>query len=239
MITTQNLGKILMLGLVICLAAGCAPSINPALKSRIDRYQTTSLTKTYKTDQIFKKPIPWAAGQFVVTRSLDDKSRPTIQTISIINEAKDGWVIEIHSMSYFSESLAQIYVSGFDKGAEVRSMADLDVKWTKIKNADGTVTKVEGNALSFAQSLEQSGVMSNEVRPARSEPNPISVPAGQFVNATIYESKGKIGGFIEFTSKAWFHPDVPIFGSVLSNTSTPKTRVELIKFGLSGAQTKF
>ena len=81
--------------------------------------------------------------------------------------------------------------------------------------------------------------MSNEVRPARNERNPISVSAGQFVNATIYEREDKIGGFMEFESKSWFHPEVPIFGSVLSNTSTPKSRVELIKFGLSGAQTKF
>ena len=225
--------------LVLLLVAGCAPSINPALKKRVDSYTATASKKTYDSDELFTKPMPWAVGQYIVTRTVDGDGKPSIARMSIVEKKKNGWILEVHTLSYTAESLAQLYVSGFDKGTEVRSLNDLDIKWTKIKDKDGKITKVDGNALGFAQSLEKSGVVTTSVDAGKKAKGTIKVPAGKFRNVTVFEGRGKIGGFIDFKSSGWYHPQVPIFGSIKTTTSTPKTKMELLKFGLSGAKSKF
>lgn len=238
--TEKQFKKATGLGLFMALfVAGCAPSINPALKKQVDAYSTKNSTQSFEADGLFKTPMPWAVGQYIVNRRVDGENKPSIDRISIVEKKKDGWIIEVHNMSYTGESLAQLYVSGFDGGTEIRSLNDLKVKWTKLKDEKGKVTKVDGNSLAFAQSLEASGVVSNKVSAPKKYKKTIKVPAGNFKNSTLFEGSGKIGGFIEFKSKGWYHSAVPIFGSIKTTTSTPKSSMQLLEFGLSGAKSKF
>jgi|GEM_PF-926143 len=230
---------LLIMSLALTLLTSCAPSVNPALKKRVDSYPTARSPSDYDTDQTFTAPMPWAVGQYVVHKTTDGEMRPSITRTSIIAQEAEGWVIEIHSITYTSESLAQLYVVGFDQGTKVRSFKDLEVKWTKIKDADGKVTQVNGNTLAFAQSLESAGVVQMTMKPPQRSSEPLKVPAGRFKGATLFEGSGKLGGLIDVSSQGWYHPAVPIFGSVRTTSSTPRSMMELIEFGLSGATSEF
>ncbi|MBF0234933.1 MAG: hypothetical protein HQK65_18145 [Desulfamplus sp.] len=217
----------------------CAPAIKPELVKKVDGYYNTTTSKSYKTSKKFKKAIPYAVGQYVITGTTDDKGRRSITKTSVVGRQSGGWILEIYSVTPSSESTTQMLIKGIDSVYQTGNLDNLDIIWVKMKSEDGSIQTIDGPALQFTKALYRKALSGLELDLTMLEDGgTITVPAGLFKGTTKSTSTGSFLG-MTFSADSWYHPDVPVNGVVKLVSKKDKMAMELLKFGLSGAEKSF
>ncbi|MBL0176101.1 MAG: hypothetical protein IPP94_12680 [Ignavibacteria bacterium] len=224
--------------LLLAVLAGCGPSIDPALQSRVATYFGKAGGQTYASSSQFMKPMPYAVGQYVVHGTVYDGKRSVSKT-SIVGEEQGGWVIETYSLSESNESWTQMLVKGLEKAGTDGNVDDIDIVWVKTKMKDENVQTVEGPVLAITRGFYRDMLGGFKVKIGTpSAGGSVAVPAGTF-NGT--QKTGTEAAFFGRTYKSdvWFHSEVPINGLVKSVSKDDGITTELIEFGRSGAKRTF
>lgn len=216
----------------VLLFAACGPTIDPAAKADLDRRlaQLPTSEETYPPSESFL-PMAFNIGQWTQHRVRDDKGGAQLITSKLVGQEDGGYWLETITESYAGREIAKMHVAlhtGRDpSGMEIRSLrikrgnnAPVDVDPTELVNARAQYRHyLDLLAVSFESNLKDDA----------------RVPGGHFIGC--YKSK---------TSKAWgpwqssallcSHPSVPLSGVVRAQTTDAQSLMELVSFGVRGAE---
>jgi hypothetical protein len=229
------LTAVLALGLV-----GCAPSLNPQMKAATDSLAATFQTRGQnQAAPAAYEPTPWAVGQWLIQRTVDDKGNVAIQRLSVVGAEGGGLWLEMDRQDYFHHTIARILYSHMPRTADDAMDALLKVV-TKTddkppQTIDFATTPLASLMKTQFKAVATSAVVSADV--ARAPKETITVPAGTFESCAKVAVQVSIMGTTH-KSTSWFHPAVPINGSVKGASDDGKWTIELLDFGTTGARSK-
>jgi hypothetical protein len=220
--------------------AGCAPSINPQMKAATD-----SLAGSFQTqgrDQaapMAYDPTPWAVGQWVVERTVDDKGNVAVQRISVVAAEGAGMWLEFDRQDYFHHNITKILYSHMprtvDEAADVLLKVVTKTDDKPVQTIDFASTPMAGLFKSQFKAVAQNAVVSADVTQAAKET--VTVPAGSFQACAKFAVQVSVAGMTQ-KSTSWYHPAVPINGAVKGVSDDGKWTIELLDFGTNGASSK-
>ncbi len=226
---------ILALGLV-----GCAPSINPQMKAATDTLAATFQARGQnQAAPAAYEPTPWAVGQWIVQRTVDDKGNVAIQRLSVVGAEGGGMWLEMDRQDYFHHHITKILYSHMPRTTDEAVDVLLKVVTKTDDQSPQTIDFATNPMASLLKtqfkSVAAAAVVTADVAQAPKES--VTVPAGTF------EGCAKIGVQVSIMgttrkSTSWFHPAVPINGSVKGMSDDGKWTVELLDFGTTGASSK-
>jgi hypothetical protein len=227
--------SVVLAGLLI---AGCGASVNPALVAKIDGMFKSAPGGSLAAAGAFTAPMPYTVGQWVMHGITADGQRSVIKT-AIVGQAQGGWVIESYSLSPSSEAATQMCITGLEEAAKTQDLEKLDILWVRMRDENGKVQSVEGVPLSVTKGLYRKGLGSIVIKSSQLQPGggDITVPAGTFAGCTKAKSEFTVLGST-YVSEGWYHPGIPING-VVKSVSDDKTTMELLAYGITGAQKSF
>jgi hypothetical protein len=221
-------------GLALVSALGffnCAPSVNPALKSSIDGLLSAPAKSQDFSPPSALMPPDFEVGQWTKIKIVDKKGRPTVYTQKIVGEEGGAWWMETVTENYSSVHILKMLVK-----MDRRDPNSVEIRKVFQKTDDSDPLEIDGPALSLTQGLYKKSVQSMTVEWKETERVDAVVQAGNFAQCYAMDSKVSFGPFTS-ASKGLFHSSVPINGLVSS--SSDGTVIELLDFGMSGAQASF
>lgn len=220
---------------VVLLAVGCGPSIDPAAKADIDaRVQALTAPKnTFPAPTVFE-PAPFAVGQWIRLKLVDDKGQPSFMTQKITGQDGDAFWFEMVTEAYTGKTLVKILMA-------VANRTDpntIDIRGGAMKDNKGNVTIFEGPLLSMMRGTYKE-MMATMVITWQGLPQENAVvPAGAF--ASCFKGRTDVAwGPWRSATTSWSHPAVPISGMVKAVGIDKPTTMELVDFGTSGAVSEF
>ena len=230
-----------LLTVVLALSlVGCAPSINPQMKAATESLAGSFQTHGRNQDApAVYDPVPWAVGQWIVQRTTDDKGHVAIQRISVVGTDGSGTWLEFDRQDYFHHNITKILYRHMprtpDEAADVllRVVTKTDDK--PVQTIDFAASPMASLFKNQFKAVASNVVVSADMSLAAKES--VTVPAGTFNGCAKVGVQVSVMG-ISQKSTSWFHPAVPINGSVKGASDDGKWTVELLDFGASGASSK-
>jgi len=225
--------RTLVLGLLAL--AGCGPSIDPAAKADIDRRVAAlaSAQGAIPAPTSFE-PMPLAAGQWSQYKMVDDKGQPGFLTYKILGEEGGAYWLEVVHETYSGRMVQKMLVSFGSR----RDPAEIEIRALKTKDRRGTVNELPPPVISMMQSMYRSAVAGLVIHWQGLPQEGTSVPAGRFDGCYKTRSDVQWGPY-RSVADSWSHPAVPLSGAVRSQGVDHPFTMELVAFGLSGAQDEF
>jgi hypothetical protein len=226
----------LVLPLIASLAlSSCGPSVNPALKSSIDK---RILSFPQSSDNVYEapasaEPLPPAVGQWARYKLTDDDNNPALMTYKIVGEDAGAYWLETVRETYTEKQVTLLLVKLGDR----RSLDGFEVRAMKQKVDDDTPTEFPSAMLGLMQSLWKPMLESMVIDWNGKEQDDARVPAGVFKRCyQAYTTVSLFGS--SKTTRNWAHPAVPMSGSVRSQSVDSTFSMVLLEFGLDGAKSE-
>jgi hypothetical protein len=217
--------------LVAALAAGCAPTVDPALKADLDR-RLASLPTSDQTYAPPEAPLPmaFAVGQWTQHRYTDDKGQPALVTYKLVGQEGGAYWIEIATDTYKGHQAVRLQVAllgGRDPSA-------MDIRSVRLKTGRGAPTDVPATAI--AEYRDELDLLAAAWESQQQDD--VRVPAGKFIGCYRSDT-GTPWGPWRAPSTVCTHPAVPLAGVIRAQPTGRSTLMELVNFGLSGAESEF
>ena len=223
---------------LVCFFVSCVTAANPNLVKEIDAGFARSSGKVYNSAEPFTRPQPYRVGQYIVTGITHGNER-SVSKMALVGQEQGGWIIETHSITSSAESVSQILVKGLESVYMTGSIDQLEIIWVKIQSNGQQIQTMQGPMLSMTKGLYMKNLEGLESEATFSpQGGSITAPAGRFENTAKAEAQVSVMGK-SYQSTGWYHPAVPINGMVKSVSKTDGTVMELLDFGLSGAERSF
>jgi hypothetical protein len=219
----------------VATAAGCAPSVDPAAKADIDR-RLAALgppAQTYGAPTGFA-PMPFQTGQWTTHKLIDQDGRPSFMTYKIIGEDSGAFWLETVNVGYTGRTITKILVAIANR----MDIGTVDIRAAMFKDSKGRVTSFDGPMLALMRSTYKSVVSTLVVSWQGLPQDDAIVPAGKFAGCFKGRTDAAWGPW-SASSLSWSHPVVPLSGLVKSQGIDRPNAMELVAFGLSGAQSEF
>lgn len=221
--------RALAIGALLLLSA-CAASIDPAMQARVADWFGKSSSATYDATSAFMKPMPFAVGQYVVHGNTNGEDRSVVRT-ALVGREGGAWIMETSSLTPSGENIMQMAVTGMEKVHETLNPDDLDIKWIKMRDADGNVQTIDGPTLSIVKGTYSKALGGLVIKyDAQQGTASVRVPAGTFNGCTKADTKVETF-FGDYESEAFAHPSVPLSGMVRSVSKDNGAVTELLEFG--------
>ena len=181
----------------------------------------------------FTKPMKWAAGQYVVTGTIDDGEKVSITKFLVVGKESGGWIFETITTSKKKEVTGmQMLIKGFDQAVAKNDASQISIVWIKMLQKDGKVDKIEGDGIMLYNMMLKSTWNNLIIAGENLTPGgAVAVPAGTFSGTTKIHTKVKVV-FSTIEGDSYMHPEVPVNGVVKSVSGDTVT--ELIDFGFNG-----
>ncbi len=220
--------SVIVLGLAF-ISCSSAQKTNPHLDGY---WQGKGKSVPYKK---FTKAMNWAPGHYVVMGNLDDGERQSVTKTTIVRRENGGWVFESISTDEDGKVTGmQICIKGYEQAMAKSDVSKISAVWAKLLQPDGTVQKIEGDAMNLYnmmlkatwERLIVSGVQYTKA-------GAVTVPAGAFAGSTSLKASVTIV-FATVTSISYFHPDVPVNGMIMATDEDGKKTMELLDYGFNG-----
>ena len=187
--------------------------------------------KSFKNKK-FIKAMKWTPGQYVVTGTINDGDRESITKSLVVRKESGGWVFETVTTNEDKEVTGmQMLVKGMDSAIAKNDPSKIKVDWVKLLQKDGTVQKIEGDAMMFYNAILQSTWNNLLIDGTSTAGGAVKVPAGNFAGTTKIHTAVKVV-FVTVEVDSYLHPDVPVNGVV--KTVSDDVVTELIDFGFNG-----
>jgi hypothetical protein len=216
-------------------AVGCGPSIDAAAKADIDKRVAAlgAPKQTYPAPTGFQ-PMPFAPGQWIRLKMVDDKGEPSFITQKILAQDGDAFWLESVTETYVGRNMVKLLIAVPNR----MDPASVDIRAGAIKDKNGQVTELTGPLLSLMKSSYQGVVSTLTVSWQGMPQEDVSVPAGTFAASYKARTDASWGPWHSSTN-SWGHSAVPLSGLVKSVGIDKPTTMELVDFGLTGAVSEF
>jgi hypothetical protein len=222
--------------------AACGPSIQPAMKSATD--QLGAAPRASPRDLATEKkltPLKWAVGQWTLSRTVNEKGEPSYVRTAVVGREQGGWWIEMETQDYYRHSFTKILYAAMPTNVDE---AFDSVRKMVTRHEEGKPDQVmdfskddPGMALAkrFVKQYMTVGVATLPDGATRED---ASVGAGRFRGCARFDTKVDLAGLFAVEATSWFHPAVPLSGSVKSVSKDGKWTTELVDYGLTGATSR-
>lgn len=228
----QTIGPIL---LALAASAGCAPSVDPAAKADIDRRLAAlgTPTQSYGAPTGFA-PMPFQTGQWTVHKLTDDNGRPSFMTYKIVGEDSGAFWLETVTETYSGKTMLKMLVAIPNR----MDMGSVDIRAVSFKDNKGHVTSFDGPMLALMRNTYKNVISTLVVSWQGLPQEDTTVPAGKFTGCFKARTDATWGPW-HAASVSWSHAAVPLSGLVKSQGVDKPNTMELVAFGLAGAQSEF
>jgi hypothetical protein len=226
----------------VALVVGCAPAIDPAMQMATDAL----LAKHGDSGATFDPPEgaappPWAVGQWAMYAGVDGDGRPNVQRFAIVDKDDDcGWWQETTIQGYTGVTRSRVCWTKQPELSDIESGRKLSSIVSVVETeADGQVTRMDLRKPEYAfmrdmQATQYEAIIRGLRVTAATPRETITVPAGTFNDLLKIESTVTYGPF-RIDSVTWASNEIPVMGTVRSETKDGKSQMKLIAYGTEGA----
>jgi hypothetical protein len=220
---------------VFLAVVACGPSLKPAMVERTSK-MVSELSG--KGDQAYDapdapagsqpKPFPWAVGQWVAYKVTNDKHETSVMKFSIVGKEPRGWWMETENQTGYARDVSKMLFAKMPGEVPPEQIADL-VLVVVSRHDDDEIQTVDLTTLPpFVASMnraiyKQTLAQSMAQLKLSMQRDAVTVAAGTFRGAYRVETPDTVG---------YWHPLVPINGTVKSGTAKGDFSMELIGFGM-------
>jgi hypothetical protein len=215
------------------VVSGCGPSVDPAAKADLDRRlaQLTTSEETFPPSEAYL-PMAFTVGQWTEHRITDDQGGKSLVTYKLVGQESGAFWLEIVKDTYQGREVAKMLVSLLSG----RDPAGMEIRELRIKKGKGAPVNVDPGALDVRAQYRASLdllAMSLETQ----EKDDVRVPAGHFIGCYKIQTSGAWGPW-PGPSVVCSHPSVPLSGVVRAVPVGQHGLMELVSFGVTGAESE-
>ena len=225
-----------LFALAASAAAGCAPSIDPAAKADIDRRVAAAAAppaQSFGAPTGFA-PMPFQTGQWTVHKLVDGDGNPSFMTYKIVGEDGGAFWLETKTESYSGTSMLKMLVAIPNR----MDVGSVDIRAVSFKDRRGHVTNFDGPIIALVKNTYKNVISTLVISWQGLPQEDATVAAGKFTGCFKARTDASWGPW-HAASTSWSHAAVPLSGLVKSQGVDKPNTMELVAFGLSGAQSEF
>ncbi len=232
--------RLVVLSAVLSLASSCAPSVKPQMKEATDRMLQEARGTHDEPSPSSYDPKPWQQGQWVQWRSVDKNGQPSVSKLSVVEEGEDGiWLEQVHQ-DYRGRTVTKVLYSRMPKTPEeatevvqkiISKRDDEEPRVMDLNDPSGPGGMMRGMTKAMMPSItwpRSPGALPKE---------DVTVAGGTFRGTVKFPSSVQAGPF-QMRLTGWYHPAVPLGGSVKSQSDDGSATTELLGYGDSGARSE-
>lgn len=227
--------KRLLCPAALAFLVACGPSIKPAMQQATDARIGSYSSSVNVPAPASYTPRPWKAGQWTAYRTTEGDKPPGVVVLKVLADKQNGFVIETETQDYYGRAISQAHYRDLPKTTD--EAVDFLYKVVSQNNDDDAVeidfasTPMGGFIKSTMKHVASGVTGPTDVSDAPKES--VSVAAGTFAGAAKFNSKVSFGP-ISRDVTAWYHPAVPLNGTVKAFDDKGWT-YELLAFGENDA----
>jgi hypothetical protein len=221
---------------VLCLTAAlgavACSGVDPAVKADLDRRLAALQTseETYPPSDVFS-PMPFHPGQWTQHRVRDDKNGPQLLTFKLLGMDSGGYWVETITETYKGREAVRMLV--FLRGG--RDTTAMEIRGVRIKKGDGPAEDLDHTADPTARNRVYQALDLLAVAVESQEKDDARVPGGHFIGCWKHQTPLNWGPWQKPTVVC-AHPSVPLSGIVFAKPTDGSALMELVGFGISGAE---
>jgi hypothetical protein len=217
------------------LLIGCGPSVDPAAKADLDRLlaQVTTSEETFPPSESFL-PMAFVVGQWTEHRLTDDLGAAALLTYKLVGQENGAYWLETVTQSAKGREAVKMLVA-FTQG---RDPAGMEIRALRTKKGKAAPVDVDPGALLDVRAQYRPSLDLLASSFEGQEKDDVRVPAGHFIGCYRAETPGPWGPF-RAPSIICAHPSVPLSGIVRARPVGKIGLMELVNFGVTGAESEF
>jgi hypothetical protein len=237
----RRLVRLISPALLICCvvwvvgAAGCGPSMDPAAKADLDRRlaQLPTSDDTFPPSESYS-PMAFVVGQWTLHRITDEKGKKALLTYKLVGQENGAYWLEIVRETYEGREAAKMLVAMLSG----RDPAGMEIRALRIKKGKSPPVDVDPGALLEVRSRYRSSLDLFAMALESEDKDDMRVPAGHFIGCYKVKTTDAWGPW-PVPAELCSHPSVPLSGVVRATPAGKTGLLELIEFGLTGAESEF
>lgn len=217
------------------LAVGaCAGGIDAAAKADLDKHiaQLAISEETFPPSDVYL-PMAFLVGQWTQHRIIDDKGQPSLLTSKVVVQENGGYWVEFVTESYYGREVMKLFVelrTGRDpKGMEILS--------ARVKKGNAPPVVIELDALDDVRRRYRGHLDLLAITFESDLKDDAKVPAGRFIGCFSTQTPGPWGP-LDLPTTICSHPSVPLSGVVSAKPVGFPGTMELVAFGVGGAESE-
>jgi hypothetical protein len=226
--------RLLVLTSLLGLAAACGPTVDSAAKADLDRRiaQFPVSEQTFPPPESFL-PMAFVVGQWTQHLVVYGNGMRELLTYKLVGQENGGYWLETVTESYQGREVLKMHVvllAGRDpSGMEIRIL--------KIKKGKEPATEVDPGVLVNVRKDYQGALDLLTASFEGQQQDDARVPAGRFIGCYKSTTAASWGPWHE-VSTVCSHPSVPLSGIVRGAPVGKTGTMELVNFGLNGAESE-
>jgi hypothetical protein len=224
-------------GLVLASSLGlaaCGPMVDSAAKADLDRHlaQIKTSEETYAPAESFL-PMAFVVGQWTEHRITDERGVTALVTYKLVGEESGAFWLETVTESYEGRDVTKMLVA-LTSG---RDPAGMEIRALRIKKGNEAPVDVDPGALMSVREQYRSSLDLLATSFDTDQKDDARVPAGHFIGCYKVQTAGPWGPW-HTPSIVCSHPAVPLSGVVRAKAIGKASGMELVGFGLTGAESE-
>jgi hypothetical protein len=232
--------RMLILGVALAFTSACGPSIQPQMKAATDRLAAESRGGSHDEGAPRRyEPMKWQVGQWTLTRAVNEKGEPTVTRMAVVGREDGGYWIESETQDYYRRSVTKMLYAKQPATAEESFDALRKIVLVEDGKAPTEMdfTKDDPGTALMKRMYARFVRGGHVTLPEQSGREDATVAAGRFRACATFDTRLEVGPF-KFEARTWFHPAVPLGGTVKGVSTDGKWKMEILDFGLSGATSR-
>jgi hypothetical protein len=220
---------------LVCLAAGCGPSIDRAAKADLDKHlaAVTTSQETYPPSESFL-PMAFHVGQWTQHRVVDAKGNTSLLTYKLVGQEDGGYWLEMVTETPQGREAVKLHVALLGG----RDPAGMEIRAIRIKKNNELPVNVDAADLPTVRPRYRGALDLLTVWFEGNLKDDAHVPAGRFIGCYTNRTSAPWGPWQQPTLLC-SHPSVPLSGVVRAQTTSKTGLMELVAFGVTGAESEF
>jgi hypothetical protein len=214
--------------------AACGPTIDPAARADLERHleQIQTSEETFPPAESYS-PMAFVVGQWTEYRITDDKGRKSLITSKLIGQEEGAYWFEVVNETPEGREAAKMLVAmpgGRDPaGMEIRSLF--------LKKGKALPVVVDPGSLPALRAKFRGALDLFAITAETQEKDDVRVPGGHFIGCYLIETAGAWGPW-KVPAEVCTHPSVPLSGIVRAQPIGVNGLLELVGFGVTGAESE-
>jgi hypothetical protein len=219
---------------ITALCAACGATTDPAARADLERHlaQLPTSEETFPPSETFL-PMAFVVGQWTEHRLTDDKGRSSLVTYKLVGQESGGYWLEIVTETYQGREVAQLLVAMLSG----RDPAGMEIRALRIKKGRGAPVDVDPGAVLETRARYSASLDLLAMPIEGQEKDDVRVPAGHFIGCFSVQTLGPWGPW-QTPSVVCAHPSVPLSGVVRAAPVGKTALMELVGFGVTGAESE-
>jgi hypothetical protein len=237
----RSLPSLPVLGLLVstlataALVPACGPSLDAAARADLDRRlaQIPVSEETFPPSETFL-PMAFVVGQWTEHRLTDEKGRVSLVTYKLVGQDSGGYWLETVTESYQGREAVKLLVALLSG----RDPAGMEIRAIRIKKGNGAPVDVDAGALLEVRARYRGALDLLAMTVDTQDKDDMRVPAGHFIGCYKVATPGPWGPWA-MPATLCAHPSVPLSGVVRATPVGKGGLMELVSFGVTGAESEF